>query len=165
MTNKKLAVGWFSFTCCEDSLIVFTELLNEHYFRWKQFIEFRHFRILKAKNKLENLDIAFVEGAVSSKQQRLEVEKIRKNCKKLVAVGACACTGKPSDARNHLPPEKLKKHKDVFKRFKYAEKVLPLEQVVQVDDKLPGCPMNGDHFVEKLSNYADEFNIDRKHTN
>jgi hypothetical protein len=27
--HKRLVVGWFSFTCCEDSTILFTELLND----------------------------------------------------------------------------------------------------------------------------------------
>ena len=26
--GKKLAIGWFTFTCCEDSSIVFIELMN-----------------------------------------------------------------------------------------------------------------------------------------
>jgi len=32
---KKLKIGWFSFTCCEDSTIMFTEMLNDHFFAWK----------------------------------------------------------------------------------------------------------------------------------
>ena len=37
---KKLRVGWFSFSCCEDSTIIFTELLNDHWQEWKDKIEF-----------------------------------------------------------------------------------------------------------------------------
>jgi hypothetical protein len=39
--HKRLVVGWFSFTCCEDSTILFTELLNDHFDDWKKVIEFR----------------------------------------------------------------------------------------------------------------------------
>jgi hypothetical protein len=28
--HVRLVVGWFSFTCCEDSTILLTELLNDH---------------------------------------------------------------------------------------------------------------------------------------
>jgi hypothetical protein len=28
--HERLVVGWFSFTCCEDSTILLTELLNDH---------------------------------------------------------------------------------------------------------------------------------------
>ena len=33
--HKRLVVGWFSFTCCEDSTILFTELLNDHFDEWR----------------------------------------------------------------------------------------------------------------------------------
>lgn len=59
---KKLAIGWFSFSCCEDSTIVFSELLNDHFKDWVKLVDFKHVRILKKNNSLENLDVAFVEG-------------------------------------------------------------------------------------------------------
>ena len=55
-------MGWFSFTCCEDSTILFTELLNDHLDEWKKVVEFRHMRALKTNNSLYGLDVAFVEG-------------------------------------------------------------------------------------------------------
>ena len=50
--HKKLVVGWFSFTCCEDSTILFTELLNDHLDEWKKVIEFRHIKALKTNSRL-----------------------------------------------------------------------------------------------------------------
>jgi hypothetical protein len=38
--RDRLVVGWFSFTCCEDSTILFTELLNDHLEEWKKVVEF-----------------------------------------------------------------------------------------------------------------------------
>ena len=60
--QKKLRVGWFTFTCCEDSTIVFTEVLNDHWQEWRRLIDFRHARVLQTKNVLDELDVAFVEG-------------------------------------------------------------------------------------------------------
>jgi hypothetical protein len=51
---SKLVVGWFSFTCCEDSTILFTELLNDHLDEWKRVVEFRHLRVLKTRNTLSD---------------------------------------------------------------------------------------------------------------
>src|ERR671912_21099 len=34
--HERLVVGWFSFTCCEDSTILLTELLNDHFDEWKK---------------------------------------------------------------------------------------------------------------------------------
>src|SRR5918994_1311802 len=90
--RERLVVGWFSFTCCEDSTILFTELLNDHFEEWKEVVEFRHLRVLRTRNTLSDLDVAFVEGAISSDSQASEVREIRNNARYVVATGACACT-------------------------------------------------------------------------
>ena len=95
-TQKKLIIGWFTFSCCEDNTVIFTELLNDHWQEWLPLIEFRHAKVLKSKNILKDLDVAFVEGAIASVEKEKELKEIRKNSKILVAVGSCACTGMPS---------------------------------------------------------------------
>ncbi len=151
---KKLVVGWFSFTCCEDSTILFTELLNDHLDEWKKLVEFRHVKALKTKNSLEGLDVAFVEGAISSPSQADEAKKIRENAKYVVAIGACACTGMPSASRNDLiNPELDEKINWYLKTFNYSPKVKKLDEVIKVDDLVPGCPMNTKIFLEILAKY------------
>lgn len=73
---KKLIVGWFSFTCSEDSTILFTELLNQHFDEWKNLVDFKSLNPLKSKNDYDSLDVAFIEGAVSSEKQAEEVRQI-----------------------------------------------------------------------------------------
>ncbi len=90
--KNKLVVGWFSFTCSEDSTILFTELLNDHFNEWKTLVEFRHLKALKTNNSINDLDVAFIEGAISSEKQAVEVTKIRNNSKYVVAVGAARAT-------------------------------------------------------------------------
>src|SRR3989338_9046022 len=106
MQNKKLKLGWFSFSCCEDSTILFVELMNDHIFEWKKLIDFRHARVLKAKNSLDSLDVAFVEGAIASEKDAAELKEIRSRSRRLVAVGACACEGMPSAQRNDFDEQK-----------------------------------------------------------
>jgi len=158
--NKKMAVGWFSFTCCEDSTILFTELLNDHFDEWKKLVEFRHVRSLKTKNSLEGLDVAFVEGAISSEKQAEEVKTIRDNAKYVVAIGSCACTGLPSASRNEFTPQDITERIEKYMRdFNYSEKVRKLDEVIKVDDEVPGCPMNVQLFLEILTKYLKIFNL------
>jgi coenzyme F420-reducing hydrogenase gamma subunit len=89
--HEKLVVGWFSFTCCEDSTILLTELLNDHLDEWKKVVEFRHMKALKTSDSLSGLDVAFVEGAISSDAQAEEVQRIRENAKYVVAIGTRSC--------------------------------------------------------------------------
>lgn len=158
--KKKLVVGWFSFTCCEDSTILFTELLNTRFDEWKKLVEFRHFKALKTDNHLENLDVAFIEGAASSPKQEEEMIKIRNNAKYVVAIGACAVTGMPSASRNSFTPKEIdEKIKFYMSHFDYSQKVKRLEEVIKVDDKVEGCPMSVEMFSEVLGKYLKLFNI------
>jgi len=152
--NKKLVIGWFSFTCCEDSTILFSELLNEHFDAWKKLVEFRHVKVIKSNNELRDLDVAFVEGAISSPTQAQEVLDIRNNSKYVVAIGSCACTGKPSASRNDLLPEDITdKIKWYMENFDYSQKVQKLDEVIKVDDYVQGCPMNAASFLTALDKY------------
>lgn len=156
MTNK-IRVGWFTLTCCEDSTIIFTELLNTRYKQWLEKIEFVHARVLRKDDtsELHEMDVAFVEGAVSSDLQENKLKRIREKAKKLIAIGACAVVGSPSNQRNFFNPVQLEEIKPILEKFKYKDKVKKLSEVVTVDEVVPGCPMNEQVFLqimEKLTN-------------
>lgn len=158
--KKKMVIGWFSFTCCEDSTILFTELLNDHFDEWRKVIEFRHVRALKTKNELRDLDVAFIEGAVSSDKQAMEVKKIRDNSKYVVAIGSCACTGLPSANRNAFTPADITDRINRYmKDFDYSQKVRRLDEVIKIDDAVTGCPMSVQVFMETLNKYLKIFNL------
>lgn len=159
--GRKLVIGWFTFTCSEDSTILLTEMLNEHLTDWKKVVEFRYFKALKSDNKIEGLDVAFVEGAISSETQEEELKKVRDNCKYLVAVGACACTGQPSASRNTMVSEEINfKIQWYLSHFDYSDKVKRVEDVVKVDDKIEGCPMDQNAFLNILDKYLKMLNND-----
>lgn len=149
--TKKLRVGWFSFSCCEDSTIIFTELLNDYWGEWKNKIEIVHALILKKNNELKDLDIAFVEGAITSKMQEDKLLKIRKNSKKLVGIGSCACTGMPSSQRNWFDKEKNAEIQNLLIRFQYTDKVKSLKDIVKVDAEVNGCPMVEQVFLKVIN--------------
>lgn len=158
--SKKLVVGWFSFTCCEDSTILLTELLNDHLDEWKQVVEFRHMKALKTKNSLSGLDVAFIEGAISSDSQAEEARRIRKNAEYVVAIGACACTGKPSTSRNQFVSEQIDERIQWYlSHFDYGEEVRTLGEVVRVDDMVRGCPMKVPAFMQTLQKYLRLFEV------
>lgn len=144
---------------CHNSTIVFLELMNDRYSKWKNLIEFKYFRTLKSKNDMSDLDVAFVEGAIANYKEEEAVKQIRKNCKKLVAVGSCACTGSPSNQRNFFDEDTRQEIQFVLDRFGHREKVSPISEIVKVDDSIPGCPMSEEIFLQKLDNYLKEFGV------
>ncbi len=149
--NDKLKIGWFSFSCSEDSTIVFTELMNEHWQEWKKIFDFRHVRVLKSKNVLDEFDIAFIEGAITSDEQTDQLKDIRQKSKKLVAIGACAVQGMPAGQRNFFDEKQKDEIEALIARFAALPKVLKVSEVVAVDAEVPGCPMDSKIFLDVVN--------------
>src|SRR3989339_2133589 len=156
---NKLKIGWFSFSCCEDSTIMFTEMLNDHWSQWRDKIHFQHARVLPKNNVFEDIDVAFIEGAVSSASDEEEVKKIRAVSKRVVTIGSCATTGLPSGQRNQFDADTQASIQFLLDRFAQSEKVRSVPEVIQVDDKVPGCPMNEQKFLSVLNKYLEEFGV------
>ncbi len=159
MAKKRLKIGWFSFTCCEDSTMVWIEMMNQRFFEWKKLLDIRYAKVLKDDNKLKGLDVAFVEGAITNDKDAKELINIRKNCKRLVAIGACAVNAMPAGQRNTFDPQTKADIEFILKRFKQAEKVLMVKEVVKIDDEVPGCPMEENVFLNVLDKYLKEFGV------
>lgn len=159
MAEKKLRIGWFSFSCCEDSTIIFTEMLNDHYKEWKQVIDFRSILVLQRKETLDDLDVAFIEGAITSEEQETRLKDIRSKTKKIVAIGNCACSALPSGQRNQFDEQRKKEIEYLLLRFHYAPMVKKVSEVVPIDDSVPGCPMAEQAFLRVLNKYLGEFGI------
>jgi coenzyme F420-reducing hydrogenase gamma subunit len=156
--NTKLNLAWISFACCEDSTIMFAELLNDYFFEFKQHFNFIDAPVLSSKRDEESLlDIAFIEGAIMSADNAASLKKLRSRAKKVVAIGSCACTGMPSAHRNSFTPEQLQEIEPLLDKFHYADKVEPLTAFIEIDAKVPGCPMDLNVFMTAVNSLLEEF--------
>lgn len=158
-TLTKLNIGWYSFACCEDSTIMFAELLNDYFFDFKQHFNFIDAPVLSSKrDQTTPLDVCFIEGAANSDHDVIKMLELRKRAKKIVAIGSCACTGMPSAQRNNFTPEQKAEIQFILDKFKYPDKVKSLPQVIPVDSKVPGCPMDLNAFMNAVNALLVEFN-------
>ncbi|MCX6772148.1 MAG: hypothetical protein NTV88_00040 [Candidatus Micrarchaeota archaeon] len=158
--GKKLAVSWITFSCCEDSTIVFVEMLNDHFFEWKEKMDFKYFPVLKSKNNdFTGTDVAFVEGAIATKEDEDRLKDIREKSKRIVAIGSCACTGLPSAQRNSFDESTKREIMMIVERFGHLEKVHPIKDIVKVDYSVPGCPMDEKMFYAALDKLLAEFDV------
>lgn len=155
----KLRVGFFSFTSDEGCMMIFLELMNTHLADWEKVLDIRYCKLLKSKNDPSNLDVAIVEGAISTLKEERRIKDIRKSAKRLVAIGSCACNGAPSNQRNFFSDDTKAEIRMVLDNFGHREKVSPLNEIVKVDDMVPGCPMDEAKFLEVLNKYLKEFKV------
>lgn len=154
---KKIRIGWFSFSCCEDNTIVMTEVMNDHWEEWKKLFDFRHARALQSKNVLDEMDIAFIEGAIASPAHAEMAQKIRSLSKKVVAVGSCAVIGLPAGQRNSFTDHQKESIQFLIDRFGSLPTVLKVADVVPIDAEIPGCPMDPKMFLAKVNALVAEF--------
>ncbi|MBL8879533.1 MAG: hypothetical protein JNG88_10475 [Phycisphaerales bacterium] len=139
-------IGIFSLTSCEGCSLTILEQEDE-LLSLLGAIDIVDFREAKSGADGE-VDIAFVDGAVSSPHDVARVRQIRKNARILVAIGACACLGGVNTLK-HAQSE------HDYRQFVYGDRApqfptgdaRPLSAVVRVDYELPGCPMVGAEFL------------------
>jgi sulfhydrogenase subunit delta len=149
----KKRVGIFSFTCDEGCSIYLIEIFNKKLLEWLQKMELIYFLSLKDYKEFENLDIAIVEGSISTERDKREIEFIRKKAEVLIGMGSCTITGLPSCQRNFFNVDQLKQIESDMMRFKFLPKCLAVKEVVKLDAEVAGCPMEEGKFIEVFEKY------------
>ncbi len=150
MNKPKVAV--FSFACCEGCGLQILNCEDElldllgaiDLVRWREAMS----------ETAEEFDIAYIEGSVVQEKEKERLQWIREHSKTLVALGACATTGGLNVIRNFQPLDEVKKYvygeeAKELKGFPWdvTPQVLPLDQVVNVDYGIPGCPIRREEFL------------------
>jgi sulfhydrogenase subunit delta len=146
-------VGFFSFTCCEGCTIVFIEALNKKYFDWTKKMKLEHIRVLRKERPIQKLDLAFVEGAISTPSEIKKLKKIREKSSKVIALGSGAINGFPSNQRNNLAGKRKQNIQPLIQKLNQIEKILPIKEFIKVDDEIPGCPVDEKLLIKKIDTY------------
>jgi len=115
-------------------------------------VDFVRVPVLMDEKGYPDADVGIVEGAIRSEHDRECVTKMRKSVKKLIAFGSCAVYGGPSGLGwLHTKEEVLNQAYSVGPTNApgqrpdadapvLEESVVPIDDVVDVDFYLPGCP-------------------------
>src|SRR4030042_639781 len=151
--NSKKRVGIFSLTCDEGCGIFLTEIFNKKLLGWLEKMDLVYFLALKNHTEAENLDVALVEGVVTSEKDLREIRKIREKAKILIAMGTCAITALPSGQRNNFNADQIAEIKGHLEKYNFLPKALALKDAVKVDDEIMGCPIDEGRFIETFEKY------------
>ena len=146
----KPKVAFFDFTSCEGCQLDALNLSGEELLELLNAVDIVNFREVKTERK-DNYDIAFVEGSITRESEIPRLQKIRKQAKVVVALGACACIGGINCLKNHLTMEKALK--TVYKEdAKYYDTIpaRPIDAVFPVDYYVHGCPINTAELIKVL---------------
>jgi coenzyme F420-reducing hydrogenase gamma subunit len=97
-------------------------------------------------------DIGLVEGSITTHHDAERIQQVRRQCRKLITIGACATAGGIQALRNW-------QEVDEFVRVVYATPQYistlrlstPIAEHVPVDFELRGCPINKHQLIELIS--------------
>ena len=144
-TTAKPKVGFYSFSGCEGDLLTVIHCEDELLDIFAA-LDIRSFRMASSEvHDDEKLDVAFVEGSITTEHQILEIKHIRDRSSIVVAFGSCACYGGPQSARFGYG-DWTERYERVYGKAKLtATKPLesqPLDFYIKVDYYIPGCPID-----------------------
>lgn len=130
--------------------------IDEHLFELAQLVDFDRSPLTDVKH-CGPCDIGLIEGGVCNAENVHVLREFRRNCKILVAVGACAVNGGLPAQRNHFDLGVCLQQVYQCREGLAApqipddpelplllDKVRPIHEVVRVDYFVPGCPPSGE---------------------
>jgi NAD-reducing hydrogenase small subunit len=151
MSERKLKVATASLAGCFGCHMSLLDI-DEALFELLGHIEFDRSPLTDIK-RCGPCDVGLIEGGVCNAENVHVLGEFRRNCKVLVALGACAITGGIPAMRNNIDllacfqevyqyepgtvGHRLPNDRELPLPF---DKVRPINEVVRVDYFLPGCP-------------------------
>ncbi len=142
MSKPSIAVHKFS--SCDGCQLAFLNA-GEDLLTLAGLVDIRHFLEAGMADEEAEVDIAFVEGSISTPEEVERIHTVREKSRFLVTLGACATAGGLQALRN------LDESNEDWKRAIYARPEFirtlahaePIRAHVRVDFELWGCPVNG----------------------
>ncbi len=158
---KKVRVGTIWLDGCSGCHMSFLDM-DERLVELSQYMDVVYSPYVDAKEIPSDIDLFIVEGALSTDHDIKIIKEIRKNSKLILALGDCAVTGNISAMKNLFGTEAVleKGYFDLadINKGKYPsevvptllDKVIPLNEAIDVDYFVPGCPTPADAIYEVI---------------
>lgn len=147
--RPRLATLWLDgCSGCHMSLLD----LDERLLTIVQQFELVYSPLLDTKEYPAGVDVALVEGAVSTTADLRRIREVRERTRTVVSFGDCAVTGNVPALRNQIGIEAALAVYEAppTREVPTLLPVFPVHQVVSIDHFLPGCPPSADAIFEVL---------------
>lgn len=148
--KSKLKIGVHKFTSCDGCQLAFLNL-GEQLLLLAELVDIVHFPELGPVSPDEKMDVAYVEGSISTPEEIERIKRIRANTSYLITIGACATAGGIQALRNFSEADKwVKAIYATPQTLSTLKTAMPISHYVKVDFELWGCPVNGKQILDSL---------------
>jgi sulfhydrogenase subunit delta len=141
--SGKPRVAVHKFSSCDGCQLALLNL-GEDLLTLAERVELVHFAEAGALDPDANVDVAFVEGSISTPEDLERIQRIRQHSRLLIAIGACATSGGLQALRNNANGAQwiaqIYSHPEAISSL---ERSTPITSQVKVDFELWGCPVSG----------------------
>ncbi|MCU0810592.1 MAG: sulfhydrogenase subunit delta [Thiobacillaceae bacterium] len=143
----KPRVAVHKFSSCDGCQLAFLNL-GEDLLALAERVDLVHFAEAGPLDPDTDVDIAFVEGSVSTPEDLERIRHIRAHSGLLIAIGACATSGGIQGLRNGADSEQwvaqIYSHPDAIRSLALST---PISNHVKVDFEIWGCPINSQQML------------------
>jgi len=149
--DGKLKLAAFKFTSCDGCQLQILNL-EDDLLQLAETTEIDFFLEARRRKGSPPYDIGFVEGSISTPEEEKRIGQIRRDCRTLITIGACATSGGIQALRNWANMEEYSEY--VYPQPEDIKSLVtstPIAAHVFVDYELRGCPINRHHLVELVS--------------
>ncbi len=149
MSKPRVAI--FDFACCEGCQLQIVNL-EEDILSLIDLVDVVEWREAMSEQSHE-YDIAIIEGSITRAEDAKRLEVIRSRAKILIALGACATMGGVNKMKNNFDLNEVREcvyGEDGKMAHLNTEMTKACDEVVEVDFKIHGCPINGAEFAQIL---------------
>ncbi len=153
MNQKKLKIGIYELTGCAGCALMILDCEKELVSIFSA-VDIQSFLMAKSDNIEGELDVALVEGSVTTEKEVEELKDIRKRANLVVAMGLCASVG---GIQARFPDKKVWNSQydcvygDTAMTHVRAIPSQPIDAYIGVDFYLPGCPIGKEQFLNFFS--------------
>ena len=140
--SKRPSVAIHKFSSCDGCQLALLNL-GEQLLELTRLVDIRHFVEAGPIDEDAEVDIAFVEGSISTEEEQERIRRVRSNSRYLVAIGACATSGGIQALRNRHDAAAWTA--DIYEHPEHIsvlDTASALSDHVRVDYELYGCPVN-----------------------
>lgn len=147
--RPKLAV--YKFSSCDGCQLQLLNLEDE-LLNMVERVEIAYFLEARRRQLPPPYDVGLIEGSVSTPDEEERIHQVRRDCRYLIAIGACATSGGIQTLRNWANVDEFARY--VYPHPEYIaslETATPIASHVFVDFELRGCPVNPQQLLELIS--------------
>jgi len=152
--GERLRLAVFKFASCDGCQLSLLDAEDE-LLQIAERVEIAYFLEARSRALEGPYDVGLVEGSVTTAHDVDRIHEIRRQCRYLVTIGACATAGGIQALRNWADVNDF--IGQVYATPAYVQTLgtsTPISEHVKVDFELRGCPINKHQLVELITSAA-----------